>query len=312
MHSSTRSSLQDKFNLLATHEEITSALDSIADKWTAVANLIETSQKQAMSMHSSVDAAMTTLVRTTEENHREMQMVQRSHQSTLQSMQENIESQFLPIAQLLTAELCRSGRGIAPLGRRSSRERIQERIQERTDGFDDSAKTGQIPSYLQQTDVARTHKTPFGRLYVLVSTDSDRHSREKTRTSYFIRFLPYKAFSQTVIDWKCVIKTSRSGPLMSMWCNVGRVCDDLDVIDALGFITANSCDICTRELRYPGQRICPHTTKTPNASKLMRLLDQRRFTPADVVEVKKGVTTSILKLYVNNINLRMQQVLTND
>lgn len=280
-----------------------SGVDRIEDQWKAVANSIETSQKQAMSMHSSVDASIITLVRTTEKNHREMQMVQHSHQSTLQGLQENIESQFLPIMQLLTAELCRSGRGVAPLGRRSS----QQRIQDRTHGFDDSAETVHLPLDFWRSGAVRKHKTPFGRLHVLVDTDGDHHSQDKTRTSYFIRFLPFKLFSRTVIDWKCVINTSRSGPLMSMWCNVGRICDDLDVIDALGFIPANSCDVCTPRGKHSDERICRHT-KTPNADKLRRLLDQRQFTPADLIEVEKGITTGMLKLYVNNINLRMTSV----
>lgn len=307
MHSSTQSSLQDKFSLvvtqLATKEKMTLGIDSIENQCKAMAKSIEISQKQAMSMHSSMDASTTTIVRTMEENHREVQIIQNSQQATLQGLQENM-SQFLLIAQFLTA---RSGHGIAPLGRRSSRQRIQERVRV----SDDSAETAQVPSYIWQPGAVRKHKTPFGRLYVFVDTDSDHHSREKTRTSYFIRFLPFKIFSRTFIDWKCVINTSRGGPLMSMWCNVGRVCDDLDVIDALGLFTANSCGICSRQQRYPDGQICHHR-KLPDASKLRHLLDQRRFTPADFVEVEKGVTTGILKLYVNNINLIMQQLLTND
>lgn len=308
MHSSTQSSLQDKFSLVATQlankKEMTLGIDSIENQWKAVAKSIENLQQQAMSMHSSMDASTTTIVRTMEERHREVQMVQHAHQSTLQGMQENMSQFQVSIAQFLMA---RSGHRIAPLGRQSSRKRIRERAH----GFDNSAETAQIPSDFWKPGAVRKHKTPFGRLYVFVDTDSDRHSPRKTRTSYFIRFLPFKILSRTVIDWKCIIDTSRSGPLMSMWCNVGRVCNDVDLIDALGLIFQDFCDICTRGWRNPNAWICRHT-KTPNASKLMHLLHQRRFTPADLVEVEKGVTTGILKLYVNNVDLMMQQLLTND
>ncbi|KAI0163358.1 hypothetical protein BJ166DRAFT_497998 [Pestalotiopsis sp. NC0098] len=190
MHSSTQSSLQDKFSLvvtqLATKEKMTLGIDSIENQCKAMAKSIEISQKQAMSMHSSMDASTTTIVRTMEGNHREVQIIQNSQQATLQGLQENM-SQFLLIAQFLTA---RSGHGIAPLGRRSSRQRIQERVRV----SDDSAETAQVPSYIWQPGAVRKHKTPFGRLYVFVDTDSDHHSREKTRTSYFIRFLPLRSF----------------------------------------------------------------------------------------------------------------------
>ncbi|KAI1862805.1 uncharacterized protein JN550_009952 [Neoarthrinium moseri] len=253
MHMSTQRAIEDVSESLTTRDQKSQAMYMrTVEIFNDAARRIEAHHLQAMSMHSSMEAHVATIVGNLNAHSQHTQLIQTSHHSTLLGIQESLENQVIPAMQALSNEIKYRNRDIVRRRRRSPHEPVESGKRGWDDTHEDSRERVLTFSY-----ASRTYKTPFGRLYVSTS-----HSWNRRSIAYGVRFEPSRILSHNFVEWKCLVKTGPHGLSATVQNRMGRLCEDVEVIRALGL-----------------------------------LLDERRFTPGDFVQDGYGFVVPILELF---------------
>ncbi|KAI1844844.1 hypothetical protein JX266_009072 [Neoarthrinium moseri] len=288
MHVSTQRAIEDVSESLVTRGEKSQAMHMLtAEAVKDVARRLEAHQLQAMSIHSSMEAHVATVVRNLNEQSQGTQLIQTSHHSTLLGIKESLENQFLPAMQALSNDIKYRNRDIVRRRRRSPHEPVESDKR----GWDDTQEDSR-EGVLTFSYTSRTYITPFGRLYVSVNTS---HSWSKRRIAYGLKFEPSRILSHNFVEWKCLVKTGSHGLSATVQNKMGRLCEDVEVIRALGFVRCGSGCPC-RVTGFPQGNGRDWHSITPDLARLRLLLDERRFTSGDFVEDQYGDVVPILEL----------------
>ncbi|KAI1496090.1 hypothetical protein F5X99DRAFT_414432 [Biscogniauxia marginata] len=214
-----------------------------------------------------------------------------SSESTMQRMETAILSQLQAI----------SGDLRASHGHRPSLERgiISPVSQPRTNARSKVARSfcpQELLSYKGDTMFVKRYQALCGSVIVTAYGNYlNGHEHETQDFSYTVRFVPFAWFSRTLVEWRCFLATSQNIPFLALSCACGTICDDDDVMDALGFVTSNE--------KIPrGSNYSPYYTKTPDSRKVRRLLDENRFSrssilPAPHDEYRQDVLSAFVKYH---------------
>ncbi|KAI5921098.1 hypothetical protein F4810DRAFT_712917 [Camillea tinctor] len=94
--------------------------------------------------------------------------------------------------------------------------------------------------------------------------------------SYAVRFKPFTWLSNMVVEWRCSLTTTPTIPFLSLSCACGTICEDTEVLDALGFVVGSSTHF---------NKACylEWDTKIPDSKRVRRLLDEGRFSRGSMV-----------------------------
>lgn len=243
-----------------------------------VSSSIERHCQQALAMHSTVEAHMETIIDKLGDNQETSRKIYASTQATIQDLKRNAEQTLLPQIRGFSEEL-----------RRDNRQLLKMTLEPKRDSVGKDFKRGanheqEIPQSFSASRCVWTIKlwTPLGWLH----TASIAHRREAckrgdiTTIGYRVLFEPFRFLGSGLVEWRCLLGIGVASPFMTIWCTVGQVCDDEEVVDAMGFIP---CDLdCTSH----GYHESPHWhSKAPSYRKLRRLLDERCFMPGDLIKV---------------------------
>ncbi|KAI0907797.1 hypothetical protein F4823DRAFT_601801 [Ustulina deusta] len=106
----------------------------------------------------------------------------------------------------------------------------------------------------------------------IISKGSDR------RFAYSVRFKPYNWISRTLVEWRCLISSAQKAPTLTLSVTTSIVCDDPDVLDALGLVTSTRLRSRCHNCSHRHYCRCPSwIINAPSSQKVQVLLDAGRL-----------------------------------
>ncbi|ETS79279.1 hypothetical protein PFICI_09132 [Pestalotiopsis fici W106-1] len=285
------------------HAEDMTAHTRTVDALQTVSTTIEKNLQQSLSTSSALEAHVTTILG--HHNEETQTLIQSSHHSTVHELNESLKQSILPMIQSLFDAAQGSDKSLL---RRNERGSAPRRTQNMHHAANDDGVNNKSLAYMQPNS-RRVYRTPLGRLhvgYTQKNSGGDSLDRGQIKAAYWVRFDPYGNFSQSFVEWKMFLNTGPSGPPTTIWCNIGTLCEDSEVIDALGLIPEKYG--CSHKTTGNDRSAVKHTracvfyewrTKFPDHRKLRRLLEERRFSPADYLCDRNGTMRRILTVFVS-------------
>ncbi|ETS75110.1 hypothetical protein PFICI_13594 [Pestalotiopsis fici W106-1] len=269
------------------HSQISSALE-------AASEARERQLQQLSNMQSFWVAHMTAVIE--EHNQETRTLIQSSSHSSVLEMKKNMEQTFQTM-QLAVRNKDR----ISQKQQRNSRHLLHDIRDHGHNGADQEVL---FPSIFH----ANVYRTPFGRLRVSRNR-MDRYTTGQNhggpwRVMFRIRFEPYRCFSLKFVEWTCHLTMGINDPSVKIESKMGVLCEDDEVLEALGLIRKPFCGYFFCEIDINGcpkhKKTCESwwwRTKLPSPGKLRRLLDERRFGPHDSLRHAFQKTSSILSVF---------------
>ncbi|KAF7537050.1 hypothetical protein G7054_g4040 [Neopestalotiopsis clavispora] len=213
------SAIQHHAEDMAAHTRTADTLQTVSEN---IARNLQESLNTSLAAEGHITAIMGSY------NQETQNLIQASHLSTVQELNESIRCNILPTIQNLFNEIQSSD---VDLGRRNQQGAWSQHQRHNglyTDEFGDSRGI-----------IRKIYWTPFGRLHVFrgrKSTAAESLNADKIGAAYWIKFDPNRLFSRNFVEWRLFLNTGCTGPPTTIWCNVGALCEDVEVIDALGLI----------------------------------------------------------------------------
>ncbi|KAI0457363.1 hypothetical protein F5B21DRAFT_92517 [Xylaria acuta] len=135
-----------------------------------------------------------------------------------------------------------------------------------------------IPSHWYTVQLRRYH-TLCGTVTVTKFSDSMVSNARDCQFAYKVKFEPYSRISRMLVEWRCLIGSTHRAPTLMLSVTTSIICEDPDVIDALGLVT------CSDYPRHSSRWDCCHLChyKTPNLSKVRALVDTGRLLKEHIV-----------------------------
>ncbi|KAI0550479.1 hypothetical protein F4679DRAFT_542553 [Xylaria curta] len=162
-------------------------------------------------------------------------------------------------------------------GTRSNELQLPLRRADRSSHTAPSLRCDVIPSQWDVTQFKR-YPTLCGTVTVTKVWDSRTYNAPNHQFAYKVRFEPYGWISRTLVEWRYLIGSMHTVPMLMLSVTTSIICEDPDVIDALGFIMHTG--LPSLSSRYVSSFCRP---KMPNPSKVRALLDAGRLLKEHVV-----------------------------
>ncbi|KAI0441998.1 hypothetical protein F4803DRAFT_520951 [Xylaria telfairii] len=217
-------------------------------------------------------------------------------QSSVQSM--CLESTLSEVKETLVKQ---GARAIAFYDEQSSKEisgKLRPRLGGRSDETQQFLRGTRKDNLSLQHDITsddwhvhqmRRYPTLCGTLKVSKFLHVGTSNAKDYQFAYTVRFEPHSWISRTLVNWRCLIDSTHRIPTLMLSVTTGIICEDRDVIDALGLVT---CDgrFSSRWCR----RLCH--PKVPNLGKVKALLNTGRLLKEHVVSLQRPfwVQTDVL------------------
>ncbi|KAI0021146.1 hypothetical protein F4780DRAFT_739281 [Xylariomycetidae sp. FL0641] len=128
------------------------------------------------------------------------------------------------------------------------------------------------------TDEQWRYRTPCGWLTVQSCSWQPRNDVP----AYKVRFEPFRWMSRALVEWRCCLQHTQSIPTLCLSTATGIICDDMDVVDALGFIPCDQCHARIRENTH-------WHTKSPRPDAVRALLAAKRLSKSHLLCVPFGI-----------------------
>ncbi|KAI0160787.1 hypothetical protein GGR57DRAFT_456299 [Xylariaceae sp. FL1272] len=133
-------------------------------------------------------------------------------------------------------------------------------------------------------DVQRRKYYTLGGVVTVLKSSSYRDDRTAGASAFRIVFEPYSWISNAYVEWRCVVPSPQS-PMWMFASSTSVVCDDDDVLEALGLI------------RRPRSGSCSEA-KIPNSKKVKHLLDTGRLLKEHVIRYEHGIYRDVLSALI--------------
>ncbi|CAJ2500190.1 Uu.00g030430.m01.CDS01 [Anthostomella pinea] len=218
-----------------------------------------------------------------------------SFESTMQSIEASMLSRFDAIAEDARCDRDeRFQQATGAVGRRLKFPRSR-----RPARYTDNEHSHELMEYGSNFHSQREYRTFCCRVTVMNHYPDPRGTSSKSSAfAYTVRFEPFSWISRSLVEWKCFISVSGSVPLLMLSSVAGTVCEDVAVLDALGFIP---CKQRHARRKYKELGDTHWHAKIPDSKKLRVLLDTRRISHANILDVpdvrgKRDVLTAYINL----------------
>lgn len=196
------------------HAEDMAAHDGTMDAVNTVSDNFKRHLQQSLTTTSSLEAHVTTVVGSY--NDQMQTLIQSSHHSTVQQVNESMKQHILPIIQSFPDE-CRDGDEVSV--HRNQRTRGQHSSPNMPQSDDYSKELSCMPHPVPQS----VYRTPFGRLRVAYTRNDRRIGGSNggdEQEGYWIRFDPHRRFSQNFVEWRLFFNRTLNGSSSTIWCDI--------------------------------------------------------------------------------------------
>ncbi|KAI0513043.1 hypothetical protein F5B22DRAFT_613209 [Xylaria bambusicola] len=137
------------------------------------------------------------------------------------------------------------------------------------------------------------YSTLCGTVTVATFSDSEVNKGKRHQLAYKVRFKPYSWISRTLVEWRCLFSPSPKIHTMLFSVTTSILCDDPDVLDALGFVRSSDA--------YWGLLSAfPWfwTMKVPNSGKIRALLNTGRLLKDHVLWSDRSDPVDVITAFI--------------
>ncbi|KAI1348612.1 hypothetical protein F5Y01DRAFT_328384 [Xylaria sp. FL0043] len=139
----------------------------------------------------------------------------------------------------------------------------------------------------------KRYHTLCGMIKVTTFSNSTISENKDCQVAYKVWFEPYSWISKRLTEWRCHVSSARTGSMLTLSMTTSILCDDPDVLDALGLVVSTKCLRCS-----------PWIVRAPSSQKVRALLDTGRLLKDHVLCPEGRKPRDIITAYFQSYRCR--------
>ncbi|KAI1279455.1 hypothetical protein F5Y07DRAFT_43612 [Xylaria sp. FL0933] len=139
----------------------------------------------------------------------------------------------------------------------------------------------------------KRYHTLCGMIKVTTFSNSTISKNKDCQVAYKVWFEPYSWISKRLTEWRCHVSSARTGSMLTLSMTTSILCDDPDVLDALGLVVPAKCLRCS-----------PWIVRAPSSQKVRALLDTGRLLKDHVLCPEGLDPKDIITVYLESYTYR--------